>query len=275
MWGSFKINSAACKKKSDYLFELIYINDYLEKSHFRYLKYILGVNKKASNLAVLSEVARFPLYFSVIISMVKYVHRLNKLDKGLLYDAYVCNKILDAENINCWYSSMKYVLQSLDIQNLDTKLNKLIKFVKCKLCNSFKTFWLVKRSETLSQGNSELENYFNLKTDFVKEAYLSIKDFSIRRAICKMRISAHDLKIEKDRYNKKYIERTQRLCHHCLSHGSNSLDETHFTVNCPLYNEQRKSLFDIVITFCTNFKELPYDKKYFWLFTNEHLSTLI
>lgn len=39
---------------------------------------------------------------------------------------------------------MKYVLQSLDIQNLDTKLNKLIKFVKGKLCNSFKTFWLVK-----------------------------------------------------------------------------------------------------------------------------------
>lgn len=61
IWGSFKINSAACKKKSDYLFELIYINDYLEKSHFRYLKYFLGVNKKAPNLAVLSEVAKFPL----------------------------------------------------------------------------------------------------------------------------------------------------------------------------------------------------------------------
>ena len=58
-----------------------------------------------------------------------------------------------------------------------------------------------------------------------------------------MRISAHDLKIEKDRYSKKYIERTQRLCHHCLSHGSNSIeDETHFTVNCPLYDEQRKLL---------------------------------
>lgn len=48
-----------------------------------------------------------------------------KLDEGLLYDAYVCNKILDAGNINCWYSSMRYVLQSLDIQNLNTKLNKL------------------------------------------------------------------------------------------------------------------------------------------------------
>ena len=50
-------------------------------------------------------------------------------------------------------------------------------------------------------------------------------------------------------------------------------DETHFTVNCPLYNEQRKLLFDIVNTSCPNFKELPMDKKYFWLFTNEHLPT--
>ena len=60
-----------------------------------------------------------------------------------------------------------------------------------------------------------------------------------------MRISAHDLRIEKDRYSKKYIERTQRLCHQCLSHGSNSLeDETHFTVSCTLYNEQMILLFE-------------------------------
>ena len=94
-----------------------------------------------------------------------------------------------------------------------------------------------------------------------------------------MRISAHDLRIEKDRYIyivKKYIERTQRLCHHCLSHVSNYIeDETHFTVNCPLYDEQRKLLYDKATTFCTNFKELPNDKKYFWLFTNEHLPTLM
>ena len=46
-------------------------------------------------------------------------------------------------------------------------------------------------------------------------------------------------------------------------------------VNCLLYNEQRKLLFDTVNTFCTKFKELPKDKKYFWLFTNEHLPTLM
>ena len=275
VWGMFKTNSAACKKTNDYLFELIYINDYLDKSHFRYLKYILGVNKKASNLAVLSEVARFPLYFSVILSMIKYLHRLDKLEDGLLYDAYVCNKLLDTENINCWFSSIRYILQSLNINNFNVKKDTLIKLVKSKLCESFKKFWLTKRLDILSKGESKLENYFSLKSDFVQEAYLSIKDFHIRRAICKMRISAHDLRIEKDRYSKKYIERSQRICRYCLANDINVIeDEAHFIVNCPLYTKERKLLFDKVDTFCTNFKQLPNESKYFWLLTNEHLPTL-
>jgi hypothetical protein len=51
------------------------------------MKYILGVNRKASNIAVMSELERYPVYFSVILSMLKYFHRLNNLSEGLLYDA--------------------------------------------------------------------------------------------------------------------------------------------------------------------------------------------
>ena len=49
----------------------IYINDFIDKSHFKHLKYILGVNKKSTNLTVLSELDRYPLYFSVVLSMFK------------------------------------------------------------------------------------------------------------------------------------------------------------------------------------------------------------
>jgi hypothetical protein len=50
---------------------------------------------KASNIAVMSELERYPIYFSVILSMLKYFHRLNNLSEGLLYDAFVCNKELN------------------------------------------------------------------------------------------------------------------------------------------------------------------------------------
>jgi hypothetical protein len=64
--GMFKTSSAACRKENEYVLQQIYINDFIDKSHFKYLKYILGVNKKFTNLAVLCELGRYPLYFSVV-----------------------------------------------------------------------------------------------------------------------------------------------------------------------------------------------------------------
>ena len=147
--------------------------------------------------------------------------------------------------------------------------------VKSKLCESFKEFWINKRLDIVSKHESKLENYFNLKSDFVQEKYLTIKDFHVRRAICKLRISAHDLRIEKDRYSKKYIERTERKCRYCLTKNVNAIeDEMHFIVDCPLYDTERKLFFNKVNDFCSNFKNLSNNAKYFWLFTNENLPTL-
>jgi hypothetical protein len=39
----------------------------------------LGVNKKSTNLAVLSELGRCPLYFSVVLSMLRYWFRIDKI----------------------------------------------------------------------------------------------------------------------------------------------------------------------------------------------------
>jgi hypothetical protein len=38
--GLFKTSSAACRKENEYLLQQIYINDFIDKSHFKYLKYI-------------------------------------------------------------------------------------------------------------------------------------------------------------------------------------------------------------------------------------------
>ena len=58
------------------------------------MKYILGVNRKSSNIAVMSELGRFPMYFTIILSMLKYCHRLEHLKEGLLFDAYVVNSYI-------------------------------------------------------------------------------------------------------------------------------------------------------------------------------------
>jgi hypothetical protein len=49
----------------------------------------MSVNKKFTILAVLSELGRYPLHFSVVLSMLKYWLRIDKMESGLLSDAYI------------------------------------------------------------------------------------------------------------------------------------------------------------------------------------------
>jgi hypothetical protein len=64
----------------------------------------------------------------------------------------------------------------------------------------------------------KLDNYFKIKKCFSRETYLSINNFGLRRALCQIRISVHELKIERDRYKKPYVERSKRIiCEKCSS----------------------------------------------------------
>jgi hypothetical protein len=54
-----------------------------------------------TNIAVMSELGRYPIYFSVILAMLKYCHRLEGQQEGLLFDAYICNK-----ELKCFSSSI-------------------------------------------------------------------------------------------------------------------------------------------------------------------------
>ena len=61
------------------------------------------------------------------------------------------------------------------------------------------------------------------------------------------RISAHELKIERDWYKKPYVERFQRICGKCSSNQTE--DELHLIINCPLYIDNREIMFNIIIIF--------------------------
>ena len=47
----------------------IFNNLMCEKLHIKFGKFILGVHRKTTNQAVLSEIGRFPIYFDIIKSM--------------------------------------------------------------------------------------------------------------------------------------------------------------------------------------------------------------
>ncbi|XP_071132876.1 uncharacterized protein [Mytilus edulis] len=80
IWGMFNSLSSKCKKE-DISFEKLYSGLPCEKLHIKFCKFILGVHKKTTNAAVLSELGRFPIYFNIIKGMLLYWYRLENLGR--------------------------------------------------------------------------------------------------------------------------------------------------------------------------------------------------
>ena len=89
-----------------------------------------------------------------------------------------------------------------------------------------------------------LRTYCIFKKTFSMEYYLThISNFKLRVLLSKFRLSSHNLEIEKGRQLKKKIPADQRLCKLCDT-GSVE-DEVHFMLHCYVYNDERKTLFEL------------------------------
>lgn len=269
IWGIFKTSSAACMKTSTFILNDIYKNNIADRSQVKYLKYILGVNKYSSNLAVLSETGRFPMYFSIIISVVKYLFRLENTSNELLKQSYSLAKSLHYKGIQTWYTSAIYMMKilNLDISSCrNLSESQLINIVKKNLIKGFKKYWDQERDKNILDG--KLDTYFSIKTDFCLEPYLMVEQFQLRKAISKLRISSHNLLIEAGRYTKpKRLQRSERICKHCSLNRIEN--EFHFLTECSLYTMERNELFNKVISSNNNFASLRIDEKAKWLMIQE------
>jgi hypothetical protein len=80
-WGTlsaYKINNNNLS-----LFEAFKDWDF-EKLNIRFCKYLLGVNKKSTNIVVLSELGRYPIYLKLITQVPSYWHMLENEPSNLL-----------------------------------------------------------------------------------------------------------------------------------------------------------------------------------------------
>ncbi|KXJ12007.1 hypothetical protein AC249_AIPGENE11481 [Exaiptasia diaphana] len=84
---------------------------------------------------------------------------------------------------------------------------------------------------------NKLRTFRLFKVNYSLEGYLTkVKQFHHRRALTKLRISNHDLEIEKGRYSGGYKKVEERKCFHCKDAVE---DEKHFLIKCPLYSKIR------------------------------------
>ena len=134
--------------------------------------------------------------------------------------------------------------------------------IKLNVNQKYDIFW---KSELTAMSKSD--TYLLIKQNVMFEKYMGIvKNHRHRVALSCLRMSSHPLMIEKGRHFKPPLARVDRLCPFCKDQTE---DECHFLISCPLYNDDRKDLFDSIRKTTLLFDEIPTAlQKFIFLLTN-------
>ena len=138
--------------------------------------------------------------------------------------------------------------------------------IKSKLIKRSMELWEKQLHENAIIKEGKMRTYYRFKPIFKKEIYLNIiGNRDIRKSFAQLRVSAHDLSIEKGRY--KNIKLENSTCKNCQSLEIE--DEFHFLITCPQYIAEHEILFLYVAKYCISFKNLSDQNKFLWLMTTE------
>ena len=183
-----------------------------ETFHTKFCKYVLNINKFASNTAVLTELGRYPLTIYNDLKVVKYWHRLEHIDHfEILKECFhTCKK-----NNHTWYRNIYDFLSCNGTKYIvDNPKNYCESALLSQLENVLKDQYR-QQVEGKLKSNPELLTLSILKKNLYKQSrYLSNlknietrKKFTVLRTGCS-KLSAHQYHSEK--LNKQQISDLQR-----------------------------------------------------------------
>ena len=204
----------------------------IEKIHLMLCKYAMVVKKSTPNDGIYAELGRTPLLIIRQIQMIRLANRIWNLEGKYLVKKALNVQIVD--DINGHYNWVSDVIQIMSKNNIK-EINVSKSDISHKLKDKFKGD-LLERIKSYQEGK-KLRTYAQFKHVIKFEPYLNmVKNIKHRIMLTKFRLSAHDLEIEKGRYDNKPIKAEERYCKFCKSNNNLIVeDEFHFLMICPLY----------------------------------------
>ena len=235
----------------------------------KFAKYILGVNKTSSNMAVLGDLGMFPCSTDALKLAVGYWHHLvNSSTKSLIYTVY--NSAHDANWFKLKIKSLFEKIQFEHIWNNHNSFskNRLIFSVHRKLKEKFILLWKdrVSQDNNPTPGNqgNKLRTYNMFKKEFEMENFLKIDvERKILSDFVKIRISNSNLLIETGRHKNLALEK--RICPLCKAEIEN---EIHFLCRCVLLSEARTNFFNTISNIIPSFSNFSEEEKFKLVFTS-------
>ena len=145
----------------------------------KYLKWVLGVHKKASNVGVYGETGKLPLCFDGAKLSCDYFDRCkNSPNNSLVKKAFLEQKRLDLD----WYHNMTELLAK--------NCNGPHKIDSINVFQNLRTRFITNWSKYLNES-PKLEFYSTVKTSFKREEYLDNPIYKYRTALSRLRISGN------------------------------------------------------------------------------------
>ena len=228
---------------------LLNVNTLAERLHSRFCKFVLQVNKYASNIAVRCESGRYPLLISIICRVLKYYLNISKRKNNCL--AKIAMQMHMGKK-GSWFEFVKYIIGILGLNINSFSIGNLVAArasVMSKLTTLSQEIYL-----NQLKMSSKLKMLVSVKTKFRKEPYLHLlSDVRLRKVVTSVRVSCHKLPIETGRY--KNINKVNRLCTMCnLSVG----DEQHVFMECshPILCNKRNVFLKELYSLNTNLQKL-------------------
>jgi len=213
-------------------------SDLTEKFHLKFIKKTLRVHCKAFNVRCRAELNRRPIaiHNKIIYSIFNFLHHILTSENTLVLDIFT-----DLKNSNEWIKKMMNMLNSLgmsfifnDFSNIKYNLNS----IKQRINDQY-----------MQLQNAEIHESQKLR--FFQEIYNmgqrphyvdTLKNRNDMTAVCKIRISAHSLMIERGRYFN--INKNERHCPICKT--GQVEDENHFILKCKRFEQIRLKFYDKV-----------------------------
>ena len=219
----------------------------LERVQTDFIKSTLGVRQQTPTLAIYGDTGRFPLLVRQKFNAMKYWERIVSLPEDHpVKNAYNMLRQLHDLGFKTWCQQIYSFLEETDLldvwecQSTD-KYKYFMSTFKEKIVEKFIGNWKLQTSDNLK--NPKLRTYSLFKTDFCVEPYLFCKGHHLVTATARLRMSSHDLRIERGRYDRPITPSHKRICRRCNTGDVDN--EKHFIVSCTHFNLERESLLSV------------------------------
>ena len=238
---------------------------------------LLSVHKKTSRLAVLGELGRYPMAVKAMAQTLNYKLSLEKKPAdSILGLAMAEMATMASQGIDCWLTRVNKMSSLLNIPLMRYTASsgrQILKSVK----GCFDRYWLDQiKSSRIGADNEEhnkLLTYSSFKAYFGTEVYIKlVQNRNQRCDLTRLRVSAHRLGVETQRYKRPPVPRTQRYCAYCppvTVTGGPAVrpvdDECHCLTSCVVSREDRHQLFKNIASSNSKFSQLSTENKFKYL----------